>query len=182
MLLCYSGYPYLSLLDLGVIFPCPPHACLLLGPALLGWQGTEVEAGGTCGAVEKETAALGARGTRVRQGLGELVWGPDSYACAWVAGMIWKKMPALCLWEAPLGTPPSFARPPFLSTPEKRVEVGGRVCSLSRSRRVIANVCVVPALFTKPCHVYKLLFDSFSHLTSQQKGRAVIVLLLSPYS
>lgn len=48
-----------SPLGLGVIFPCPPHACLLLGPALLGWQGTEgwsgVEAGGTCGAVEKET-------------------------------------------------------------------------------------------------------------------------------
>lgn len=54
--------------------------------------------------------------------------------------------------------PPSFARPPFLSTPGKRVEVGGGACSISRSRRVIANVCVAPALFTKPCHVYRLLF------------------------
>lgn len=90
-------------------------------------------------------------------------------------------MPALCLWEPLWGDTPSFARPPFLSTPEKRVEVGGRVCSLSRSRRVIANVCVVPALFTKLCHVYKLLFDSFSHLTSLQKARAVTVLLLLPY-
>lgn len=41
------------------------------------------------------------------------------------------------------------------------------MCALRRSGRIIiANVCVAPVLFTKPCHVYRLLLDSSSLLIS----------------
>lgn len=39
------------------------------------------------------------------------------------------------------------------------------MCAFSRSGRIIANVCVATTKFTKPCHIYSLLFDSLSHLT-----------------
>lgn len=58
--------------------------------------------------------------------------------------------------------------------------MGGGARSFPRRR--VANVCVAPALFTKPTHVYRLRFDSLSHLTSLQKGRVVIVLLFPPIS
>lgn len=157
--------------------PCPAHVCFFLGRSQ---SGRELRAG----VGQRPVALTGLWGGRQLSGSmrGQGVMGN------WCRSQVVVSAPGCwhdlerdsppCL--QPVGSPSEvtpLARPPFLFTP------GRGVCALSRSGRVIANVGVVSVLFTKPCHVYRLLFDSLSHLTSlQRKSCYCFIISLQPRS